>query len=104
MKFPKTVSTALPVLLFAVLPVGLATADGRVMKDFDANWLFSKGDFPAAMMPAFDDENWRQLNLPHDWSNEGPFSAEYGSGNGFAPGGIGWYRKHFQIDAARQPL
>jgi beta-galactosidase len=102
MKFPKTVSTALPVLLFAVLPVGLATADGRVMKDFDANWLFSKGDFPAAMMPAFDDENWRQLNLPHDWSIEGPFSAEYGSGNGFAPGGIGWYRKHFQIDAARQ--
>ena len=50
-------------------------------------------------MPAFDDRGWRQLNVPHDWSIEGPFGAEFGSGNGFAPGGIGWYRKHFKLDA-----
>ena len=68
-------------------------------KDFDANWLFSQGDFASAMMPAFDDSGWRQLNVPHDWSIEGPFGAEFGSGNGFAPGGIGWYRKHFKLDA-----
>jgi beta-galactosidase len=71
----------------------------RVTQDFDANWLFSKSDFASAMMPAFDDSGWRQLNVPHDWSIEGPFSADYGSGNGFAPGGIGWYRKHFKLDA-----
>ena len=41
------------------------------------------------------------VNLPHDWSSEGPFSAEYGSGNGYAPGGIGWYRKHFKLDRDR---
>ena len=80
-------------------PVSAAAADARMAQDFDANWLFSKGDFASAMMPAFDDSGWRQLNVPHDWSIEGPFGAEFGSGNGFAPGGIGWYRKHFKLDA-----
>ena len=67
--------------------------------DFDFDWRFSKGDFATAMMPAFDDAAWRQVNVPHDWSSEGPFSGEHGSGNGYAPGGIGWYRKHFRLDS-----
>jgi beta-galactosidase len=74
-----------------------SAVDARVTEDFDANWLFSKGDFAAAMMPAFDDTGWRLVNVPHDWSSEGPFSADYASGNGYAPGGIGWYRKHFTL-------
>jgi beta-galactosidase len=79
----------------------MAQADsGRITQDFDSNWLFSKGDFATAMMPTFEDSNWRMLNVPHDWSIEGPFSPDFGSGNGFAPGGIGWYRKHFQVDPA----
>jgi beta-galactosidase len=86
-------------ILFSPAPVSAAAADARVTQDFDANWLFSQGDFASAMMPAFDDRGWRQLNVPHDWSIEGPFGAEFGSGNGFAPGGIGWYRKHFKLDA-----
>jgi beta-galactosidase len=72
----------------------------RVTEDFDANWLFSKGDFQSAMMPEFIDASWRTVNVPHDWSIEGPFSPDYGSGNGFVPGGIGWYRKHFRLDPA----
>jgi beta-galactosidase len=72
----------------------------RTVADFDSDWRFSKGDFPPAAMPAFDDSAWRRLNLPHDWSVEGPFGPEYASGNGYAPGGIGWYRKHFRLDAA----
>ncbi len=68
--------------------------------DLDADWRFSKGEFVQAMMPGFDDAQWRQVDLPHDWSSEGPFSPEFGSGNGYAPGGIGWYRKHFMLDAA----
>src|SRR5215470_13010176 len=72
----------------------------RTVADFDRDWRFSKGDFPSAAMPAFDDSAWRHLDLPHDWSIEGPFGPEYASGNGYAPGGIGWYRKHFRVDAA----
>lgn len=70
----------------------------RVTESFDSGWLFNRGDFASAMMPAFDDGKWQSVTLPHDWSSDGPFTAEYASGNGFAPGGIGWYRKHFSPD------
>ena len=86
-------------ILFSTVPIPAAAADARVTQDFDANWLFSKGDFASAMMRAFDDSTWRQVNVPHDWSIEGPFGADFGSGNGYAPGGIGWYRKYFKVDA-----
>jgi beta-galactosidase len=72
----------------------------RTMAVFDRDWRFSKGDFPSAPMPAFDDSAWRPVNLPHDWSIEGPFGPEFASGTGYAPGGIGWYRKHFRLDAS----
>ncbi len=74
----------------------------RTYVDFDFDWRFSKGDFATAMMPAFDDSAWRVVNLPHDWSIEGPFSNQYSSGNGYVPGGIGWYRKHFKLDEIHQ--
>ena len=51
-------------------------------------------------MPAFDDARWARVDLPHDWSADGPFSADFGSGNGYAPGGIAWFRKHFTLAAA----
>ena len=79
-------------------------ASARMVEDFDSDWRFSKGDFPTAAMPAFDDSGWRHVNVPHDWSIEGPFSADYGSGNGYAPGGLGWYRKHFHLDPAQKGM
>ncbi|HSY43771.1 MAG TPA: beta galactosidase jelly roll domain-containing protein, partial [Candidatus Acidoferrum sp.] len=85
-------------ILFCLLSPILSPASARTVQDFDADWLFSKGNFAAAMMPAFDDSRWRTVTLPHDWSSDGPFTDDWGSGNGYAPGGIGWYRKHFQLD------
>jgi beta-galactosidase len=96
--FQTAIATALLAFFFA-LPRAGSAADGRLTEDFDTHWLFSKGDFAAGMMPAFDDSGWRMINVPHDWSIEGPFSAEYGSGNGYVPGGLGWYRKHFALNA-----
>ena len=81
-------------------PPGATSA--RAYVDFDFGWRFSVGESPMAMFPGFDDSAWRQVNVPHDWSIEGPFSADYGSGNGYAPGGVGWYRKHFKMDPANQ--
>lgn len=45
------------------------------------------------------DSNWRQLNLPHDFSIEFNFtsSAPAGVGGGALPGGMGWYRKRFTV-------
>jgi beta-galactosidase len=50
---------------------------------------------------AFDDRGWRQLNLPHDWGIEGPFSQELPGETGKLPwAGVAWYRKHFPLSAA----
>lgn len=46
----------------------------------------------------FGDDNWRNVDLPHDWSIEGLFDSKWASGTGYLPGGIGWYRKHFTLD------
>lgn len=46
----------------------------------------------------FDDSNWRQLNLPHDWGIEGDFQQVLPGETGKLPwAGIGWYRKHFAV-------
>jgi beta-galactosidase/beta-glucuronidase len=37
------------------------------------------------------------LDLPHDWSIEGPFSKANFSCTAYLPGGIGWYRKTFIV-------
>jgi beta-galactosidase len=58
------------------------------------------GDVPYAQA-GFDDGGWRTLNLPHDWGIEGPFKQEYPGDTGKLPwSGVGWYRKHFSVDAA----
>ncbi|HWA90107.1 MAG TPA: glycoside hydrolase family 2 TIM barrel-domain containing protein [Rhizomicrobium sp.] len=69
---------------------------------FDDGWQFSRGDFPGAEMPAFADAAWRRVDLPHDWSIEGPYSKDEPSGGsgGYLPTGIGWYRKRFARPAA----
>ncbi|POY39408.1 glycoside hydrolase family 2 [Solitalea longa] len=57
----------------------------------------------------FDDANWRSLQLPHDWAVELPFANSDNldvKDHGYKPVGglfpetsIGWYRKHFSINA-----
>jgi beta-galactosidase len=74
----------------------------RIVTEWDAGWRFSKGEFASAMSPDFDDSGWRPVDVPHDWSTEEPFRADYGSGNGYAAGGVGWYRRHFLLDPAWQ--
>ncbi len=81
-----------------IIFVTAVTLSARTYVDFDFDWRFSRGDFPKAVSPAFDDSDWRKVNLPHDWSIEGPYSTEFSSGNGYLPGGIGWYRKSFKLD------
>ena len=74
-------------------------SSGRKVQNFNFDWKFFKGDIPDGQNPALKDDNWRKLDLPHDWSIEGPFSKDFASGTGFLPAGIGWYRKSFIIPA-----
>lgn len=86
-------------LLLALL-LGNAAASAREVQALDGDWRFSKSDAAMAMAAKFDDSSWRSVRLPHDWSMDEAFSAHYGSGNGFAAGGIGWYRKTFTLKPA----
>ena len=74
----------------------------RQTLSFNANWLFTRGDPPGAEQAAFDASSWQPVHLPHDWSIEGPFSQDHpsGGGGGYLPGGLGWYRKTFQLTQA----
>jgi len=71
----------------------------RITTSFDADWRFFKGDAPDAQQPTFNDAAWRTLNVPHDWSIEGPFDRNNptGRGGGYLPAGVGWYRKNFTL-------
>ena len=76
-----------------------APAPVRAAILLDADWRFLKADAAGAEKPDFDDAAWRVLNVPHDWSIEGPFDARNPTGDagGFLPAGVGWYRKHFTL-------
>jgi beta-galactosidase len=53
----------------------------------------------------FDDSDWQQVDLPHDWAIRGPFfdgpDAQVGGGMGCLPSpGVAWYRKTLHIPAS----
>jgi beta-galactosidase len=80
--------------------INLDQSDGgsaRSTKSLDSDWRFLDADVPGAEKPEFDDSAWRIVNVPHDWSIEGSFDQKNptGSGGGYLPAGVGWYRKQF---------
>lgn len=75
------------------------------ISSFDSDWKFHRGNYYGAESPNFDDSNWRKIDVPHDWSIENlpnsssPFSPDAVSSvsGGFTVGGMGIYRKTFQV-------
>jgi beta-galactosidase len=78
-----------------------ASPSARIRESFDFGWKFLKGDAPGAQQPEFSDSAWRGVDLPHDWSIEGPYS-EQEKAQGSLPTGIGWYRKRFRVPESYQ--
>ena len=89
--------------LFAILTLLFASCGNngnekaRIVEDFNFDWCFTLGDKAQYASAEYNDSNWRQLHLPHDWSIEGEFNRMNPStpAGGALPGGIGWYRKSF---------
>lgn len=94
--------------LLLLLAINAPAQDTTREQLFDAGWRFHRGGALGADKPAFNDAQWRQLDLPHDWSIEdlpgtnSPFSPDAISqpSGGFTTGGTGWYRKSFTMPAA----
>jgi predicted GH43/DUF377 family glycosyl hydrolase len=64
-----------------------APAGRRLVVPVDAAWSFRREA----------DSDWTTVDLPHDWSIEGPFAENNPGGiaEGALPTGRGWYRKTF---------
>ncbi|MGJ8639591.1 MAG: sugar-binding domain-containing protein [Opitutaceae bacterium] len=73
-------------------------------KDFNFGWKFNLADDRASSELGYNDSTWREVNLPHDWSVEASFDEKFEGATGYLPGGIGWYRKHFDIDTSKGDL
>lgn len=73
--------------------------ENRLRTSFDANWKFIQEDMFDAEKVDFNDESWRTLNLPHDWSIEGKYNRNNPMAGqcGYLPAGIGWYRKTITV-------
>ncbi len=100
MKFHPRWMIALCVALAPLGPMALGAASSdspRLELAADAGWKFLLGDPSGAEAPAFPDQSWRSVQLPHDWSIESAPDKNNpsGSGGGFFPNGTGWYRKTF---------
>ncbi|MDO6720741.1 glycoside hydrolase family 2 TIM barrel-domain containing protein [Psychrosphaera sp. 1_MG-2023] len=66
--------------------------------NFNNDWQFTLGDNQDFATVEFDDDKWRTLTLPHDWSIEAEFDQKYHGATAYLPGGTGWYRKTFKAD------
>jgi beta-galactosidase len=103
------------VLIFAILLFSNTMAQ-RIIVELEKGWKFSKGDFPGAINPDFDDSNWGNVTVPHDWAIYGPFdktvdmqvvaitqnnekvaTEKTGRTGALQFIGVGWYRKSFEI-------
>jgi beta-galactosidase len=99
--FVKTVKIAL-LITIVLFSFNAIAQSPRSRADFDGGWRFHLGDVQDGSSQILNDDNWRLLNLPHDWSIEGKFSKDNPAtpDGGALPGGIGWYRKSFIVPAS----
>lgn len=63
--------------------------------NFNFGWRFHLGDVEGAEAAVYDDSQWRELDLPHDFQMEEPWEKEAGGPRGFKAMATGWYRKAF---------
>ena len=92
------------IMLLLIQPL-LLSAQGdnensRLTQLFNFDWKFNPGKTENAYSVSFDDSNWRELDLPHDFQIEQAWDKSASGGRGFKTMGEGWYRKLFKADPA----
>src|SRR5260370_22449705 len=61
--------------------------------DLDDSWQFIRADVSGAEQIDFDDSAWSTIGVPHTWNNlDGEQHTNYYRG-------VGWYRRHYAVDA-----
>ena len=90
------------VFFLSPIPARAASAaiqlSGERRLSFNDGWRFFKGEAAGAELPDFQDSQWSEIRLPHDWAIEGPFDPKINPHTGALPiSGTGWYRKTFTL-------
>ncbi|MET3667245.1 beta-galactosidase GalA [Caulobacter sp. 1776] len=98
-------------------PVPRLKAPGERLS-LDRAWRFHLGDVPfpkikghgwsyanakagnavGAAASEYDDSDWRELDLPHDWVVEGPFDKDENLAQGYRSRGKAWYRRALRLE------
>jgi len=78
----------------------LSAQDVRLNYLFNFGWKFKHGAVQDAHKVEFNDTDWRELNLPHDFQFEQPWDRSGGGARGYKVMSEGWYRKTFMTDPA----
>ena len=91
----------LAVAAFMLCATHTQAAERGERENFNKDWQFTLADSGDYGLETFQPEDWRTLNLPHDWSVEHPFSEDLNGCVGYLPGGIGWYFKEFVTTSER---
>ena len=99
----------LPLLFLFSIAFNITNAQ-RTQTLFDDNWKFIKSDIPNGEKQNINDNDWRIVELPHDWSIEdlpnqgdsviGSFTTKSigATATGYTVGGTAWYRKYFTLN------
>ncbi len=86
----------------------------------DRGWRFHLGDIPmpeirghgwsynsakagqaqGAAAMQYDDSDWPEVDLPHDWASMMPFEESANVSQGYRRRGFGWYRRALRLDPA----
>jgi beta-galactosidase len=100
-------------LAAALLMAMAASPAWGEVRNLSQDWLFHAGEATGAERSAFEDQTWRRVAVPHDFSimdrpgrgkpdGRPPFDPGTLSGqdSGYLPGGTGWYRRHLTLTPA----
>ncbi|MHA6723615.1 beta-galactosidase GalA [Sphingomonas sp. RS2018] len=110
----------MPPPLDGVAPRPAPQEPGRLL--LDRGWRFHLGDIPMPVISgheasyenakagmshgaaaiSYDDSDWREVDLPHDWAIEAPVDRTANVAQGYRKRGVGWYRRTIRLDPALQ--
>ena len=80
-------------ILAATMHVGAALP--RETTPLDDGWRFQAGNIVGAQAPAYNDSDWQEVRLPHDWAISQAYNRDAGGSQGYLNRPqVGWYRCH----------
>lgn len=91
-------------------------------RSLDRGWRFHHGDIPASKVSGhrdsynnakagrardaaaadYDDGDWREVDLPHDWAIEAPPVASENMSQGYRARGFAWYRRAIRLEPSER--